>query len=50
MSKSKGIRIKQKERAIKIKNLREVGKSWKEISILVKMDRNNVRRTYLKGM
>lgn len=47
MSKSKGIRIKQKERAKEIKILREIGLSWRRIGIIVSMDKNNTRRVYL---
>ena len=47
-TKSKGVRERQKERIKEIIGLRQIGLSWKKIGIIVDMDRNNARRTYLK--
>jgi hypothetical protein len=45
---SKGVRFHHKLIAKEIIDLRKQNKSWTRIGVIVCMDRNNARRTYLK--
>jgi len=45
---SKGMRFFWKERGNAILGLRKIGLSWNKIGMILDMDKNNVRRTYLR--